>query len=68
MIRNAKRYIFAQLYQKQWHRKSFMVKIDVESENEARAEIRIAIARGDKINENLTKKADYDAFQLRLTY
>lgn len=67
--KDAKRYIFAQLYRKQWHRVFlYEAKIDVESENEAKAEIRIAIARGDKIEKlkDLTKKADYDAFQLKI--
>jgi|GEM_PF-6089941 len=66
---DAKRYIFAQLYRKQWHRVFlYEAKIEVQSGNEAKAEIRIAIARGEKIEKltDLTKKSDYDAFQLKI--
>ncbi|MEE2901870.1 MAG: hypothetical protein VYC39_06045 [Myxococcota bacterium] len=67
--KDAKRYIVAQLYRKQWHRVFlYEAKIDVRSDNEANADIRIAIARGDKIEalKDLTNKADYDAFQLKI--
>ena len=66
---DAKRYIFAQLYRKQWHRVFlYDAKIDVQNETEAKAQIRIAIARGNKIEklEDLKNKADYDAFQLKI--
>lgn len=66
---DAKRYIFAQLYRKQWHRVFlYDAKIDIHSSNEASATIQIALARGSKIEtlQDLTKKADYDAFQLKL--
>lgn len=67
--KDAKRYIFAKLYKKDWQRVFiYESQIQIQSPDLAGVTLKIVLARGDNIErlEDLKTKTSYDAFQLSL--
>ena len=67
--REAKRYIFAKLYRKQWRRIFvYESKIQIKNKSSAQVNLKVILARGDDIRtlEDIKDKTNLDSFHLEL--